>query len=170
MNEITDLPAVTLEGGVPTTTSLEVARFFGKDHAKVLRDIRLLIEQCEAKFCGANFGLTSFVINMPHGGTREEPAYRLTRDGFTLLAMGFTGKRALAFKLAYIEAFNALEAERARPLTVPARLSLVQYRVLRQTLLDCDQEINRLFAALDAACIECTADEIEQGFFRPPRS
>jgi phage regulator Rha-like protein len=45
------------------------------------------------------------------GVIRKDPAYRLTRDGFTLLAMGFTGKRALQFKLAYIDAFNKMEAE-----------------------------------------------------------
>jgi hypothetical protein len=47
---------------------------------------------------------------MPNGGTRTETAYRLTKDGFTLLAMGFTGEEALRFKLAYIEAFNLMEA------------------------------------------------------------
>jgi len=52
---------------------------------------------------------------MPRGGTRAEPAYEMTRDGFTLLAMGFTGKTALAFKVRYIEEFNRMEAALRAP-------------------------------------------------------
>ena len=48
---------------------------------------------------------------MPNGGEREVRAYEMDRDGFTLLAMGFTGEKALDWKLAYIEAFNRMEAE-----------------------------------------------------------
>ena len=48
---------------------------------------------------------------MPTGGVRKDPAYLMTRDGFTFLAMGFTGPRAAVFKEAYIEAFNKMEAE-----------------------------------------------------------
>jgi len=58
--------------------------------------------------------LRARVIALPRGFPKShsgafDPAYTLTQDGYTLLAMGFTGKRALAFKLAYIEAFNRME-------------------------------------------------------------
>ncbi|MDR0701296.1 MAG: Rha family transcriptional regulator [Azoarcus sp.] len=164
------LPVIDIVDGRPVTTSSDVATVFGKDHAKVLRDIRSLLDSLpdERK---ANFGLTTTVINMPNGATRQDPAYTITRDGFTLLAMGFTGKRALAFKLAYIDAFNAMEAELLQKkippaLTVPPRMTLAEYIRLRRKLLDVDHAINRLFDALAAARIECTSDEIERGFIR----
>ena len=106
-------PELTVVDGVPTTTSLDVARHFGKRHGHVLRTIRDLAAQLPPER-QPNFGLTSLEVIGPNGGTRSEPAYRITRDGFTLLAMGFTGARALEFKLAYLDAFNRMEAEVAR--------------------------------------------------------
>ncbi len=52
---------------------------------------------------------------MPRGGTRQSRTYEMTRDGFTPLAMGFTGKTALAFKVRYIEEFNRMEAQLKMP-------------------------------------------------------
>lgn len=48
---------------------------------------------------------------MPKGGYRETPAYDMNEDGFTLLAMGFTGKKATQWKIAYMRAFKAMRAE-----------------------------------------------------------
>ncbi len=102
--------------GTPTTTSVEIARTFGKIHRDVVRAIENLMAQLPAEAL-RNFAHTP-LTNQQNGETY--PAYRLTRDGFTLLAMGFTGKKALAFKLAYIEAFNRMEAElRQRPAQLP---------------------------------------------------
>lgn len=101
------LPTITIINQQSVTSSLEVARFFSKNHAHVLRDIQALVKAIEnTQFNAPNFGLVEYA------DTKNEvrPAYNLTRDGFTLLAMGYTGKRALAFKIAYIEAFNAMEA------------------------------------------------------------
>jgi Rha family phage regulatory protein len=106
-------PELTVVDGHVTTTSLDVARHFGKRHGHVLRTIRDLAAQLPPER-QPNFGLTSLEVIGPNGGTRSEPAYRITRDGFTLLAMGFTGARALEFKLAYLDAFNRMEAEVAR--------------------------------------------------------
>jgi len=104
-------PAVQIEGGKVITTSLEVARVFGKRHDHVLRDIENLRKDLLADHL-PNFGETVITRENPSGGAPiKSPVYHLTRDGFTLLAMGFTGKRALAFKLAYIDAFNKMEAE-----------------------------------------------------------
>ena len=105
----TALVQLTVVDGRPTTTSLDVAQHFGKRHDHVLRDIQNLRAQIPEE-CLPNFGETSIEVMQPNGGTREAPAYRLTRDGFTLLAMGFTGKKALQFKLAYIAEFNRMEA------------------------------------------------------------
>ena len=101
--------AVSVYNGQPVTTSEKVAEVFGKQHSHVLRSIQKLIELDER--CKSIFGCTSVSVQMPNGGIREEAAFRMTRDGFALLVMGFTGKKALGFKLAYIEAFNAMESE-----------------------------------------------------------
>lgn len=106
-------PELTVVDGVPTTTSLDVARHFGKRHANVCRAIRDLITQLPADHA-LNFEPMVVQVDIGSGATRPDPAYRITRDGFTLLAMGFTGARALEFKLAYLDAFNRMEAEVAR--------------------------------------------------------
>ena len=104
----TTIQLVVIDGR-PTTTSLEVARNFGKRHDDVLKAIRNLLMELPSE-PARNFAETSIEADQPNGGTRSTPAYRLTRDGFTLLAMGFTGKKALQFKLAYITEFNRMEA------------------------------------------------------------
>ncbi len=117
MSTTASTPVVSLVDGHAVTTSTEVARVFGKRHDLVLRDIRNLAAQLPDADRLLNFAETVETRANPSGGAPiESPAYRLTRDGFTLLAMGFTGKRALAFKLAYIDAFNKMEADlKAKP-------------------------------------------------------
>lgn len=87
-----------------TCTSLDVAETFGKDHKNVLRDIRGL--GCSEEFNRLNFEPISYIDAM----NRKQEAYVMTRDGFTLLAMGYTGELAMKFKEAYIKQFNAMEA------------------------------------------------------------
>ena len=87
-----------------TCTSLDVAETFGKDHKNVLRDIESM--ECSDEFNRLNFELISYVDSM----NRKQKAYIMTRDGFTILVMGFTGKLAMKFKEAYIKQFNAMEA------------------------------------------------------------
>lgn len=99
--------AVFVQDGQPVTTSRKVAETFGKRHDNVLQAIRELIEQEPG--CLLNFQESFFVQKMPQGGIRKQPYFTITRDGFVLLAMGFTGTKALAFKIRYIEAFNAME-------------------------------------------------------------
>lgn len=98
--------ALEITEGRPTTTSNIIAAQFGKRHDNVLRQLEALRSECGDKFNALNFEVVEY---LDAKGERR-PAYRLTRDGFTLLAMGFTGKKALQFKLAYIEAFNKMEA------------------------------------------------------------
>lgn len=103
-------PCLSVVDGIVTTLSTHVAAYFGKRHDDVLRAIRALIAQLSPEH-GRNFAEMLIDVAIGGGATRQSPAYRLTRDGFTLLAMGFTGKKALAFKLAYIDAFNRMEAQ-----------------------------------------------------------
>ena len=101
--------AVELRHGVPTTTSLKVAEVFGKQHKNVIQNIVKL--EISPELSKLNFQLTSTKVRQPNGGYRTIPMYNITRDGFTLLAMDFTGKVAMQFKIAYIQAFNAMEAK-----------------------------------------------------------
>ena len=87
------------------TTSLKVAEMFDKEHKHVMESIRLLLETGEIS--QSNFGLSDY--STERGKTY--PMYLIDRDGFTLLAMGFTGKEALKFKVQYIQAFNKMEEE-----------------------------------------------------------
>jgi len=85
-------------------TSLDVAETFEKDHRHVLRDIREL--GCSDEFRVSNFGQSSYINEQ----NKMQPMVVMTRDGFTLLAMGYTGELAMKFKEGYIKQFNAMEA------------------------------------------------------------
>lgn len=85
-------------------TSLDVAETFGKRHDHVLRDIREL--GCSEEFRLSNFGESSYINDQ----NKTQPMFLMTRDGFTLLVMGYTGDLAMKFKEAYIRQFNAMEA------------------------------------------------------------
>lgn len=87
----------------PLCTSCDVAETFGKEHKHVMRDIREL--GCSDEFRQSNFGLIYYLDE--YG--RKQPMILMTRDGFTLLAMGYTGDTAMRFKEAYIRQFNAME-------------------------------------------------------------
>ena len=91
----------------PVVSSRKVAEVFEKRHDNVIQSIRML--ECDAEFCLLNFQETSRTVAMPRGGTREETEYLITRDGLSLLAMGFTGAKALQWKIKYAEAFNTME-------------------------------------------------------------
>ena len=98
--------------GQPYTTSRAVAEHFGKKHYNVLRDIENLRKDiADHAYRELNFEATFYPVAGPKGAVRQEPEYRLTHDGFALLAMGFTGKEALAWKVAFLQAFNEMEAE-----------------------------------------------------------
>ena len=87
------------------TTSLLVAEKFGKEHSKVIRTIESLV------LGEANFGLANYFEKSSYVGSQNKPRpmYIMNRDGFSLLVMGFTGKKALQFKLEFINAFNEME-------------------------------------------------------------
>ena len=104
------LPAICSElrlrsdSGTAVVNSRDVAEFFEKQHFHVLRDIDALIS--DAPGAASNFGGSEY----RDGTGRVHRCFDMTRDGFTLLVMGWTGERALQFKVRYIEAFNAMEA------------------------------------------------------------
>lgn len=85
-------------------TSLDVAETFEKEHKNILRDIEGL--GCSDEFNWLNFEPITYADSR----NRQQKAYAMTRDGFTLLIMGYTGDQAMKFKEAYIKQFNAMEA------------------------------------------------------------
>ena len=88
--------------------SLYVAEFFEKNHKEVLRDIRNIAAPnsgLSKEFAERNFALGSYKDKQ----NQKRPCYYLTRDGFTILVMGYTGKKALRFKELYIRRFNEME-------------------------------------------------------------
>lgn len=98
---------LTIKDGHPVTTTLDVSVFFGMKHKDVLRAISNKIADCSEEFAGRNFAPGSYA----DAQGQQRPMYELTRNGFTLLAMGFTGPRAMEFQIAYIEAFEQMERE-----------------------------------------------------------
>lgn len=99
------------------TSSLLVAETFGKEHQHVLRDIRNLLEGLAKSGDTPMFAETTYVHEQ---NKQAYPMFVMNRDGFTLLAMGFNGSKALEFKLEYIKAFNEMERqlkEQQKPLS-----------------------------------------------------
>lgn len=88
------------------TSSLQVAETFEKQHKNIIRDIDKLLESGGSKLSREMFSKGAYANR-----GKQYPMYYMNRDGFTLLAMGFNGKKAMQFKLKYIEAFNSMEEQ-----------------------------------------------------------
>lgn len=99
---------IHIDGGQPWTDSRMVAEKFGKKHKNVLQSIANM--KCSPEFNRLNFQPVEYADEK--GELR--PMVRMTRDGFTLLAMGFTGEEAMIWKERYITAFNQMERELTR--------------------------------------------------------
>lgn len=110
--------SILTTNGKEVVTSLQIAEHFGIRHHHVLRDIKAIIRKVPESFAATNFGFSEYAD--PTG--RALPSYTLTRDGFTLLAMGYNSARAITWKLRYIEAFNALERSALEQAQAAARL------------------------------------------------
>ena len=119
-------------------TSLQVAEVFGKRHADILRAIEALPQD---DFNERNFALVEYTDKK--GEAR--PYYKMTRDGFSMLVMGFTGERAYQWKVEFIKAFNLLLDE-VRALHTPKTLSEALFLAAKQA-----QEIEELSDSLNEA-------------------
>lgn len=97
------------ESNQPLTNSKLVAEVFGKEHRNVVRDIKNLIEGGVLKNEQTPMFEETTYINEQN--KQSYPMFIMNQDGFTLLAMGFNGKKAMEFKLKYIEAFNAMKRQ-----------------------------------------------------------
>jgi Rha family phage regulatory protein len=107
-------PFLAVINGTIKTTSLKVAEHFGKRHGDVIRSLNHI--ECSPEFSERNFALSEY----KDASGKSNPYYEMTKDGFTFLAMGFTGKEAAKWKEAYINAFNAMAIQLStNPLQLP---------------------------------------------------
>lgn len=108
MSQLIAQNAFRLIEGRPVTSSLKVAEYFGKQHKDVLESIRKLISLKPEFERERNFSLTQETKQLG-ATTRKTPFYWIDRKGFSILAMGFTGAKALDFKCAFYDEFERME-------------------------------------------------------------
>lgn len=106
MNDI----ILSTQNGEPVASSREVAKRFGKCHDHVIRDIEEILKGFPKNGDTPIFFKSEYTHPQNH---QKYPMYLMNRDGFALLAMGFTSKEAVTWKLKYIEAFNQMEKQLA---------------------------------------------------------
>ena len=134
--------------GVLVTTSRNIAEVFHKEHYNVIRDIKAILEKCSPEFTALNFEGSEYTD--PTG--RKLPEYLLTKDGTTMLIMGYTGELAMKFKEAYIKRFNEMEQQLKEKRQEPALtvMTLDQKVSLTKIILECAGIAgNQLALALD---------------------
>lgn len=108
------------------TSSLLIAEKFGKEHKNVMQSIRNLIGGTAENSAIAEMFSESRYLNEQN---KEQPMFLMNRDGFTLLAMGFTGKKAMQFKLEYIKAFNSMEEQIKASQKPKSQLEILQMSI-----------------------------------------
>ena len=128
--------------GVPMTTSMLVAETFKKPHFQVLRDIDNL--ECSDCFRESNFVFSFKIREIANGGHKEERYCNLTKDGFTFLAMGYTGKKAAEFKEKYIAAFNAMERTIQQGSVLSQQFMETQMQMMNQIMNLCTTMMQRI--------------------------
>ncbi|CCG08678.1 Rha family transcriptional regulator [Pararhodospirillum photometricum] len=113
MTQILPAPTVHVKDGIVFANSRDVADFFGKRHDHVLRDVDQVIENISSPNLGAPWFRQ--IVAFDEGANREIRSFDMTRDGFTLLVMGYTGPKAMEFKVRYIQQFNDMEESLRKP-------------------------------------------------------
>lgn len=127
-------PAVTIYNGIPTVLSTNIADVFGKRHDHVLRDIESILKTTSEE------RLNNFIkINIEKpanlgNGVVKYRAYALTKEGFTFLAMGFTGTKAAQFKWAYIDEFKRMEEALRAPTDQSALITTTEQYEIRKAI------------------------------------
>ncbi|WP_373191762.1 Rha family transcriptional regulator [Bacteroides caccae] len=129
--------------GQPLTNSVLVAEKFDRRHDNVYQAIGKLLITCPEKL--GHLFIESSYIDIQG---KDRPMYIMNRDGFTLLAMGFTGKKALQFKLDYIEAFNKMEKAIKEVPILPSPIDVTVLKQLVETTQVMAAQINQMQSEL----------------------
>ena len=144
---------LSMQSGEPVASSRQIAENFEKRHDHVMRDIDAIKKDVP------NFGEMFFETTAPDSYGREQRAYLMNRDGFTLLAMGFTGKAALEWKLKYIAAFNEMEKKLTeQPQLTRSQLLATALIAAHEELEEKDKQIAKLTPDAEFARAVCIAD------------
>lgn len=124
MSELISKEAFKVIEGRPVTSSRIVAEYFGKQHHHVVRDIRSLVAQKPELEASRNFAQWSEEVEIGSGAKRTVICYWMDRKGFSILAMGFTGAKALDFKCAFYDEFERMEKQLHPTVECPAKTQL----------------------------------------------
>jgi len=144
---------LSMQSGEPVASSRQVAENFGKEHKDTLESIRQILA-AENSAAKSMFYETTF-----ENRGKQYPMYLMNRDGFTLLAMGFTGKAALEWKLKYIAAFNEMEKKLAeQPQLTRSQLLATALIAAHEELEEKDKRIAELTPDAEFARAVCIAD------------
>ena len=144
-------PEIAVIDGKPTITSRQIAEDFDKSHFNVIQDIENI--EASDSFKSENFHESEYSVE---GQNRKYKQYILTRDGFSMIVMGYTGKKAMAFKEAYIKAFNQMEAELSSD---RACISAKQLKALRAEVVDITRYMKHSGASLASTIYRALKDE-----------
>lgn len=121
--------------GRAVTSSFKVAEYFGKKHSDVVRAVDDLIAKNQELQVLRNFARYSETVSLnDKGATRKVPAYWMDRKGFCLLAMGFTGAKALEFKCAFYDEFERMEQALRAPSDQSALITTTEQYEIRKTI------------------------------------
>lgn len=137
-------PIVKIEGGKPVTTSVAVADYFERQHKDVLDSIRNILTEVPDDFSRRNFPPSTYTDS--RGKTRD--CYLLTKSGFAMTALGFTGKKAIQFRLAYVCRFDEMEAA----LADRDRAKLMN-QFVRERYLPFEEEVIRAYVTISEAVL-----------------
>lgn len=132
MSELITSEAFKIIEGRPVTSSIKVAEYFGKLHKNVIRDIEELTSK-KPELRERNFALREEVKQVG-ATTRKVPFYWMDRKGFSILAMGFTGAKALDFKCAFYDEFERMEEALRSKLPAADTIDAAQQLAIRNAV------------------------------------
>lgn len=158
MNDI----ILSMQNGEPVVSSRQIAESFEKRHDHVMRDIEDIVRGLPKNGDTPMFYKTEYVHEQ---NGQSYPMFLMNRDGFTLLAMGFTGKAALEWKLKYIAAFNEMEKKLAeQPKLTRSQLLATALIAAHEELEEKDKQIETMKPkALFADAVSASSQSILVG-------
>lgn len=124
MSQLIAQNAFRVVEGRPVTSSRIVAEYFSKKHSDVVRAIQTILAQKPELEASRNFAQWSEEVEIGSGAKRTVICYWMDRKGFSILAMGFTGAKALDFKCAFYDEFERMEKQLHPAIECPAQAQL----------------------------------------------